>query len=90
MFLRTLPVLGILLLAACTSSEPQNASPVRLAPGAGTVSAALLPHDQTAHPMQDAAGASVLQPDPNCRVVGDATLCDATPDPDAEDRPYTN
>ena len=89
--LRLTPALCILLLAGCTSSEPQNVSyaPVVEQPatvvGAPTVPAA---YDQMGQTQQGVAGPAVLQP--SCSTVDNVTLCDAPADPGVDDTLYTN
>jgi hypothetical protein len=89
--LRLTPALCILLLAGCTSSEPQNVSyaPVVEQPatvvGAPTVPAA---YDQMGQTPQGVAGPAVLQP--GCSTVDNVTLCDAPSDPSVDETHYTN
>lgn len=89
--LRLMSALCILLLAGCTSSEPQNAY-APLAEGAATMpTPPQVPalHDQTGPvPPSTAAVATALQP--GCHTVDNVTLCDAPADPMAEDTLYTN
>ena len=91
--LRLIPALCIVLLAGCTSSEPQNASyaPLAAAPSLQATPAAAPPASElqnqpTAFPSSDAAG--LLQADTaatpvltsdatKCSTVDGVTLCDA-------------
>lgn len=91
MLLRLTPGLCILLLAGCTSSEPQNVSyaPVVQEPaavvGAPTVPAA---YDQAEQAPLDVAGPAALQP--GCSTVDNVTLCDAPYDPSVDETLHTN
>lgn len=89
--LRLTPALCILILAGCTSSEPQNAhyapvvqEPVAVA-GAPTVPAA---YDQVGQAPQAVAGPPAVQP--GCSTVDNVTLCDAPSDPSVDETQYTN
>lgn len=91
MFLRLLPVLSAILLAACTSSEPQNALHAPLAESSAASPPSLMQSNQTGKAFPDGeTGISALQQGSNCRTVGEATLCDAPHVSAADDRLYTN
>ena len=88
--------LCIILLAGCTSSEPQNISPAPLAestavPGVPTPAFAGQTVGDTGQiPAADPMGTAATQHGYNCRTVGNATMCDAPAIPATEDRLYTN
>ena len=93
MILRPMSALCILVLAGCTSSEPQN---VTYAPLVGAAPMSVPPppptsalYDQTGQlPSADAAVATAYQP--GCHTVDNVTLCDAPADPSVDDTLYTN
>ncbi|MDQ2634055.1 MAG: hypothetical protein M3Y78_09995 [Pseudomonadota bacterium] len=92
MILRLMWALCIVLLAGCTSSEPQNVPYAPLVDAAAPMPAppptpALL--DQTEQfPPSDAEPATAYQP--GCHTVDNVTLCDAPSDPSVDDTLYTN
>ena len=92
MILRPMSALCILILAGCTSSEPQNVTYAPLVDGAAPMRApppdpAL--YDQTGQlPSADAELATAYQP--GCHTVDNVTLCDAPADPSVDDTLYTN
>lgn len=104
MTFRLTPVLCVLMLAGCASSEPQNVSyappPVQSmsVPAASSEPLpALAPPpapfaQDPASPLDgDAAPQAALPPGAtNCSTVDEVTLCDAPSDPQVDETPYTN
>lgn len=92
MTFRPMSALCILLLAGCTSSEPQNASYVPLAEEMATMPnppPTQAPYDRAGQVLpSDAAAAVALQP--SCHTVNNVTLCDVPADPTVDDTLYTN
>lgn len=91
MTLRLTSALCILFLAGCTSSEPQNISHVPAIEETATMPSPLPPvaYDP-AIPEGDTAAAASLQAGHNCHRTGNAILCDAPADPNADTTSYTN
>ena len=92
MILRPMSALCILILAGCTSSEPQTVTYAPLVDAAAPMPAPLpdpAPHDQAGQfPPGDAELATAYQP--GCSTVDNVTLCDAPADPSVDDTLYTN